>query len=74
MAWCKIGIICATSLLRRAYPMFGFLVTTMGFIAGSTLILGDHSRGLPASCANGDPLAGLLVWAGFTAGAQRSGT
>ena len=51
------------------YDKFGFLVTTMGFIAGSTLILGDHSRGLPRLARTAIAFAigfGLLVWAGFT--------
>ena len=50
-------------------PVFGFLVTTMGFIAGSTLILGDHSRGLPRLARTAIAFAigfSLLVWAGFT--------
>ena len=70
VAWCKIGIICATSLCYAVLiPVFGFLVTTMGFIAGSTLILGDHSRGLPRLARTAIAFAigfGLLVWAGFT--------
>ena len=70
VAWCKIGIICATSLCYAVLiPVFGFLVTTMGFIAGSTLILGDHSRGLPRLARTAIVFAigfGLLVWAGFT--------
>ncbi len=63
VAWCKIGIICATSLC------YAVLITTMGFIAGSTLILGDHSRGLPRLARTAIAFAigfGLLVWAGFT--------
>ena len=70
VAWCKIGIICATSLCYVVLiPVFGFLVTTMGFIAGSTLILGDHSRGLPRLARTAIAFAigfSLLVWAGFT--------
>ena len=70
VAWCKIGIICATSLCYAVLiPVFGFLVTTMGFIAGSTLILGDHSRGLPRLAQTAIVFAigfSLLVWAGFT--------
>ena len=70
VAWCKIGIICATSLCYAVLiPVFGFLVTTMGFIAGSTLILGDHSRGLPRLARTAIAFAigfSLLVWAGFT--------
>ena len=70
VAWCKIGIICATSLCYAVLiPVFGFLVTTMGFIAGSTLILGDHCRGLPRLAQTAIVFAigfSLLVWAGFT--------
>ena len=67
VAWCKIGIICATSLCYAVLiPVFGFLVTTMGFIAGSTLILGYYSRGLPRFlCANGDCICDWLQLAGM---------
>lgn len=68
VAWCKIDIICATSLCYAVLiPMFGFLVTTMGFIASSILILGDYSRGLPRLARTVIAFAigfGLLVWAG----------
>ena len=56
-------------VLRRAYPGVRLPRHHMGFIAGSTLILGDHSRGLPRLARTAIAFAigfGLLVWAGFT--------
>ena len=70
VAWNKVTLICMASFAYAVVmPMLGFLTGTMIFIACSTLLLGDRSRGwghlVRTALVFGVGFA-LLVWGGFT--------
>ena len=70
VAWPKVGIICVTALIYAVLiPVLGFLSATVLFIFGSTMILGDRSRGLPHLTRLAGVFGvgfGVAVWASFS--------